>query len=100
MSERARRFVVQFPCVTLPDHLGNHRALIFLSAKPQGADENLVLATCMDINGRMHGNVPFSMQAIRYAAEPRNRVTLIEGSDAGLSGPLSGMVGMDGKPLA
>lgn len=93
------RFAVRFPCVTLPENLGGRRALVFMSAKPKGADEKLVLATCMDVLGRMHGNVPFSMDAIRYAAETA-AVTLIEVvGEGGAQVPMGGLVGMDGRPL-
>lgn len=91
------RFVVRFPCVTLPENLGGRRALVFMSAKPKGADERLVLATCMDILGRMHGNVPFSMDAIKYAAETA-AVTLVE-MQGSIAAPMAGLVGMDGRPL-
>lgn len=92
-----KRFVVRFPCVVLPENLGGRRALVFMSGKPKGADDNLVLATCMDVMGRLHGNVPFSMDAIKYAAETA-AVTLME-VESGLSAPLAGLVGADGKPL-
>jgi hypothetical protein len=52
----------------------------------------------MDITGRMHGNVPVSMQAIRYASELRNAVTLIEVAGE-VDAPMSGLVGLDGKKL-
>lgn len=94
----ARRFVARFPGVKMPEHLGGQRAIVILSSKPTGADDNLVLATCMDINGRMHANVPFSMAAIRYAAA-NGAITFVETTDGGLSAPLSGLVGLDGKKL-
>jgi hypothetical protein len=92
-----RRFVVRFPCITLGEHLGGQRALVFMSARPKGADENLVLATCMDINGRMHGNVPTSMAAIKYASE-NGAITLVE-MPSGVAAPMAGLVGLDGKKL-
>lgn len=96
MSEQ-RRFVVRFPCITLGEHLGGKRALVFMSAKPQGADDNLVLATCMDIDGRMHGNVPVSLASIRYASM-NGAITLVE-MPSGVEAPMAGLVGMDGKKL-
>lgn len=91
------RFLIRFPCVRLPENLGGRRALVFLSAKPKGADERLVLATCMDVLGRMHGNVPFSMDAIKYASQTA-AVTLMEVA-RDIAAPMGGLVGMDGKPL-
>lgn len=91
------RFVTRFPCVVMPDHLGGRRAIILYCQKPPGADDNLVLATCVDIVGRTHGNVPFSAAAIRYAFE-KNYVTLVE-MHGSIAAPMAGLVGMDGRPL-
>lgn len=90
-----KRFEVRFPCI----RLGNgERAIIVFSKKPAGADDKLVLVTCLTADGRMVQNIPISMQAIKYASD-QNPLTLVEGVASAGAVVGGGLVGSDGKPL-
>jgi hypothetical protein len=96
VPDSARRFQIQFPVVTMRENLGGKRALVIVATQPPGAD--LVLATCMDIDGKLHGNVPFQKNALMYAFQ-HNKITLVEVDGSGLVAPSAGLVDLMGKPL-
>lgn len=95
MSDRP--FQVRFPGVQLREEYGGKRAIVIMSAKPANADQDLVLSTCMDIDGKLWPNVPMSFNAIKAGAF--RPVFLVEQRDDGILVPMGGLVGVNGKPL-
>lgn len=93
MSDRL--FKIRFPGVTMRENLGGKRAIVLMSGRPQGSE--MVLAMCVDIDGQVHVNVPFSLGAIKYAAE-HSGVNLVE-EKSGILAPSGGLVGADGRRL-
>jgi hypothetical protein len=93
----SRPFRVRFPAVQLRPEYGGKRALVIFAAKPQGADGGVVLVTCMDIDGKIHANLPMELSAIKAAAV--RPIFLMEVKEDGFVAPMGGLVGPTGRPL-
>jgi hypothetical protein len=72
-----RKFRVAFPCVTLPANFGGKRAIVMFSvSSPKQA--NIHFSTCVDIDGQVHQNVPFSVIELMNAARKPCNMTEVE----------------------
>lgn len=91
-------FKIAFPVLTLPVDRGSKRAIVIMSMSPK-LQPDVMLATCIDIDGRPHVNVPFVRSAIERAA--REPIIFVETQERGTAPKIgkTGLVGPDGQPV-
>lgn len=64
-----KQFKIAFPGLTLPEQYGGKRAIVLYSAPHPANPAEAVMASCLDIDGRYHAQVPLMIQAIMQAAQ-------------------------------
>lgn len=93
-------FKLRFPSMKLPENYGGRRCVILFAVGTQHAAT--VQATCIDIAGTPHFNVPLLMAEVREAAQ--RPICLVE-DPSQQAAPMvnrsggAGLVGPNGQPL-
>lgn len=62
-------FKVAFPGLKLPSQYGGKKAIVLYSMAHPSNPQEAVIASCLDIDGTFHPQVPLMIQAILQAAE-------------------------------
>jgi len=66
---QSKQFKIAFPGLTLPEQFGGKRALILYSAPHPQNPGVAIMASCLDIDGHFHPQVPLMIPAVLKAAE-------------------------------
>jgi len=93
MSDRV--FKIAFPVVTLPVDRGAKRAIVIMSVSPSD-NRQLLIATCIDIDGTPHVNVPFVRSEVEKAAQ--DPIIFVESKEK-RTAPTTGLIRPDGRPI-
>lgn len=79
-----RPFRMAFPVITLPANRGGKRAIILYSAQQRGDLSGVCYATCVDIDGVCHPQIPIHIDTIRKASQDPVHFMEVEKTDAPL----------------